>query len=362
MAITFEAIPILETVSHVDVEQLGNQNLYAVISGCTVTESASDMVVTVAAGVALVNGVVTTVAGNTITLVADATNKRWSYATINSSGTAVLVSGTPAASAAVAPTKPDPAGKTILKMYLVEAAQTIADNVAVAPDKRIITSPPTALEAAEQQFIETGTYKGFATLGAPTGSASYSNSLVVGLGFSIVADATTATVTVSTGDGANKIGMWKFSTGATTNEDVGVIGPRTRFDADWTLVWRGEIPSSASQTVIIGAKVTDNVFADENNIIAFRVSGTGNIVGVCDASGTESTRDSGATGAAECTLRIEVRSNGSIVRFYKDDVQIGTDVTTNIATNSMYVACGIVTATTADKILYTSELAYWREV
>jgi hypothetical protein len=138
MAITWEAVPALETVSHIDLEQAANQNLYAVVSGCTVTESASDMVVTVAAGVALVNGVQVTVAGDTITLVADATNKRWSYATIDSSGDVILVSGTPAASALVEPTKPDPAGKTILKMYKIEAAQTIAADIAVAPEKRII--------------------------------------------------------------------------------------------------------------------------------------------------------------------------------------------------------------------------------
>ncbi len=167
MALTFESIAALEYVSHVDVEQLGNQNLYAVISGCTVTESVSDMVVTVAAGVALVNGVIVTVAGNTITLVNDATNKRWNYATINSSGTAVVVLGTAAASAAVEPTKPDPGGRTILKMYKVEANQSIASDIAVAPDKRIIAPQGTqnggtiasagALPVTHQYHVVSGT-------------------------------------------------------------------------------------------------------------------------------------------------------------------------------------------------------------
>jgi hypothetical protein len=155
--ITWEAVPATEYVSHIDLEQATNQNLFAVISGCTVTESGANMVVTVAAGVALVDGAVVTVAGNTITLVSDASNKRWSYATINGSGTAVLVSGTPAASAAVEPTKPDPASKTILKMYKIEAAQTIAANIAVAPEKRIMALTPSPIALVGSSSTPTST-------------------------------------------------------------------------------------------------------------------------------------------------------------------------------------------------------------
>ena len=144
MAITYEAVPANEYVSHIDVEPLGNQTLFSVVSGCTVSESASDMVVTVASGEVLVNGTLVTVSGSTLTLVADPSNKRGCYATVNSSGAATVVGGDAATSGAVEPTKPDPDGKVILKMYKVEAGQTIAANVSVAPNKRIITAPTAA--------------------------------------------------------------------------------------------------------------------------------------------------------------------------------------------------------------------------
>lgn len=138
MAITYEAVAANEYVSHIDVEQLGNQTLYSVVSGCAVSESASDMVVTIASGTVLVNGTSTAVAGGTITLVADPSNKRWNYATVDSSGNAQVVLGDAAASGSVEPTKPDPSGKVILKMFKVEAGQTIAANIAVAPNKRVL--------------------------------------------------------------------------------------------------------------------------------------------------------------------------------------------------------------------------------
>jgi len=140
MAITYEAVPANEYVSHIDVEQLGNQTLFSVVSGCTVSESAANMVVTVASGVVLVNGASVVVAGGTLTLVSDPSNKRWCYATVNAAGAATVVVGDPATSGAVEPTKPDPSGKVILKMYKVEAGQTIAANVSVAPNKRILAT------------------------------------------------------------------------------------------------------------------------------------------------------------------------------------------------------------------------------
>ena len=144
MAITYEAVPANEYVSHIDVEQLGNQTLFSVVSGCTVSESAVDMVVTVASGEVLVDGASVVVAGGTLTLVSDPSNKRWCYATVNAAGTATVVVGDPATSGAVEPTKPDPSGKVILKMYKVEAGQTIAANVSVAPNKRILTASTVA--------------------------------------------------------------------------------------------------------------------------------------------------------------------------------------------------------------------------
>lgn len=219
------------------------------------------------------------------------------------------------------------------------------------------SAPVTKLPNIIQQFVETSGQKGFFALGAPANLA-YTTGLWVGAGFSTLISATSGAIT---GTGTVNVGSWQFSTGATSGEFGLVSGPLLDDAQDWTMVWRGVIPSAASQEWFFGAK-TNASAADENNIIAFRVSGTGNIFGVCDSSGTETTRDSGATGATECTLRIEVRSAGTIVRFYRNNVQIGADVTTNIPTGNLIAVNGIRNTTTADKVSYTYDLYGWREV
>lgn len=209
-----------------------------------------------------------------------------------------------------------------------------------------------------QDFVEGGVNKGFIALGPASAAGSYADGDHVGLGFIVQEDVTSAVVGST---GTPNLGAWTFGTGSTSGEDAGVIGPYRAAANDWTLVWRGNIPSAASQTIFIGCRTTGGTFADENSIIGFRVSGTGNIFGVCDSGGTETTRDAGATGATECTLRIEVRAAGTIVRFYKDNVQIGADVTTNIPTGTLITAAGIVNSTTADKTMFTHDLYGWME-
>ena len=250
----------------------------------------------------------------------------------------------------------------LTRLGIGTALQQIRTNAgATAPEW--FTPTGASLESDAQTFVETSGYKQFFSLGPPVnGNANaYANGALVGLGFAITKDATTASIAAETTTGVD-YGAWKFATGATASEDAGVTGPLTEYKNDWTLVWRGRIPSAANQTIVIGSIASGLLFADANNFIGFRVLGTGNVVGVVDSAGTETTRDTSATGATEMTLRIEVRSGGTIVRFYKNNAQIGADVTTNIpTTNSMRIACGVQTSST-DVNFFTHDLFGWREV
>ena len=90
----------------------------------------------------------------------------------------------------------------------------------------------------------------------------------------------------------------------------------------------------------------------------------GEIVGVVDNSGSETTRASGVTpdGATEHTLRIEVREAGTIVRFYLDNAQVGADVTTNIPTGVLYALCGLRNNTASSVTMNTADWFGWREI
>ena len=118
---------------------------------------------------------------------------------------------------------------------------------------------------------------------------------------------------------------------------------------------------------MIGAQASSSDFADANGLIAFRVSATGTLQGVCDSAGTETTRDTSFTpdGTTEMTLRIEVRSGGTIVRFFRDNVQVGADVTTNIpASLAAVMVCGIDNGASGANRTITATFDWfgWREV
>src|SRR5690606_16195371 len=133
---------------------------------------------------------------------------------------------------------------------------------------------------------------------------------------------------------------WLFQVSA-SGDDAGVLGPRVFYQNDATLSCRVAIPAGTNQTALFGF-IRGTSYTDQNDLIAFRVTGAGNVIGVCDSGGTETTRDTGATGATEASYRIEIRENGTIVRFYKDGVQVGADVTTNIPTDTgIRVGAGI---------------------
>lgn len=92
-------MPIADTLG----ENWANVNTHAVIGGCGVTLDGTDLTLDIAAGAIMANGAPVTVAAqaNALTLAADSSNPRWSWVALNTSGTAVLVSGTAAATPSI---------------------------------------------------------------------------------------------------------------------------------------------------------------------------------------------------------------------------------------------------------------------
>lgn len=126
-------------------EIFGNIANYNVVEGCAVTYDGSDMTVDVAAGTITHNGtqVSVSVQANAVTLVADATNPRWSWVAVNSSGTAVLVSGTAAADPAV----PDYGDTVPLALILIEADDTVANSITSKYDVRLFAPRDSATDS-----------------------------------------------------------------------------------------------------------------------------------------------------------------------------------------------------------------------
>lgn len=112
--------------SHTHPEMAGNNQTYGVIGGCAVTLDAANLTLDIAAGAIVHNGTPVTVAAqaNALTLVADATNPRFALISLDSSGTAVLTSGT----AASAPVPPDLGDYVPLMLVRIAAAATIASS------------------------------------------------------------------------------------------------------------------------------------------------------------------------------------------------------------------------------------------
>lgn len=153
MTITWQAEDNVEPIADTTIEGIANFNAYSVTSGCGLTYSAANMTVTVAAGSVLHNGTTVTVAGNTVTLVSDATNPRWTWIGIPSNGTAAIVSGT----AAATPTVPEIGDYVPLALVYVQANLAIANSATYKLDKRVIyTGLPAIMTTAGDMVYASG--------------------------------------------------------------------------------------------------------------------------------------------------------------------------------------------------------------
>lgn len=86
--------------------------------------------------------------------------------------------------------------------------------------------------------------------------------------------------------------------------------------------------NSATRTILIGLKPTVNA-NDENEFLGFRIVNNGNIIGVSDAAGVETTRDSGLAGSAAPGTRYNLLMKGraGTIQFFVNGAQVGVDMT-----------------------------------
>lgn len=163
--ITWEAQDLIEPIADSTIEGIANLTNYNVLDGCGATYSGVNMDKTIAAGTITHNGVLVAVAGGSVSLVSDPTNPRWTYTGINSGGTAVIVSG----SAAATPTVPESGDIVITGLDLVQAAQTIANNITYKLDKRVLVSAKPVLKyvTATQTFSASTSFVDVVAAGSP---------------------------------------------------------------------------------------------------------------------------------------------------------------------------------------------------
>jgi hypothetical protein len=311
----------------------------------------------------------TAYAGGTVTAdPADATNPRRDLVYYDQTGAVDIATGTATAvTSTTGPALPILTADQIAVAELYVDANAVTIEAGDITDRRQSDSPAPdtgTISSTAQEFVEGGAYKGFWGSGPASGGAhTYVTGDLVGLGCQLLQTATSAmTADADAGDAVT----WLHSTGTTSDSDTGLVGPRLAAANDWTMVWRGTLTTGAAiRCECIGAaSVPYFVFDTTSGVIGFRVITTGEIVGVVDNSGTETTRASGVTpdGATEHTLRIEVREAGTIVRFYLDNAQVGADVTTNIPTGVLYALCGLRNNTTSSVTMNTADWFGWREI
>lgn len=164
---------LVEPIAAETIQAIANMAGFSTISGCAATYSGVNMQKTIASGSVLHTSAATAVAGNTVTLVSDPTNPRWTYTYVTSGGVAAIVSGSPAATPAV----PDPGANPTNGLDYVQAALTIANNATYKLDKRVLFPAPgegfAALryKTATQQFTTDTT---FADVVAANGTLKFS--------------------------------------------------------------------------------------------------------------------------------------------------------------------------------------------
>lgn len=166
MSYLYQCVDGSEPVSDTFGEQVAATNQYGVFSGNAITYSASDMVVTVGDGTIVHNYTTLAVASDTVTLVADTSNPRWSWVARDSTGDLVLISGDPAAVPAV----PELGDNVASALVYIQANQTIASNCAQKIDKRVPFTFATKYKSTTQTISASTSY---ADVTATSGTFSF---------------------------------------------------------------------------------------------------------------------------------------------------------------------------------------------
>lgn len=124
----------IEPIAADTIGAIANFSQFNTLNGCGATYSISDMKVTIAVGAVTHTNAYTAVAGNDVTLVSDPSNPRFTYIYFNSSGVAVIISGSPSATPAV----PDFGANVTGQLVYVQGGLTIAGNATYKLDKRVM--------------------------------------------------------------------------------------------------------------------------------------------------------------------------------------------------------------------------------
>ena len=198
-------------------------------------------------------------------------------------------------------------------------------------------------------------------LGAAPNSATFANGAQVGIGYSYE-----FTGTGSAADGAFFLETHSFATGGTQNSDSGVSGALT----DEILLLRlialiffdTNTVFQAGDNALVGYGPVVNDFSDQNDILAFRKNGTGNVFGVADNGGAETTRDTGSSSTGT-PLIVGIRVlAASTAQFLLNGALLGADVTTNVHTGNLTHIAGLTNISAAsDRSMDIGGMFAWSE-
>lgn len=248
-SVTFEDTN--EQIGQFDFETLADARNYNVLSGCGATYSASDLTVTIAAGVVTHNGLRVTVAGDTVTLVPDplAANPRWAVISVTGAGAVQISHGT----AAAVPAKPDPGDATILYAVKVPAALTIANSATTKLDKRFSGAYPlTNYSESVATDTSSGTTHTIDLNDAPVHALTLTDNCTLTFSNPIATGRASSFTLILTQDatGSRLVTWpasvdWAAATAPTLTTTVAAVDVLTFFTVDGGTIWYGQVAGQA---------------------------------------------------------------------------------------------------------------------
>ena len=202
------------------------------------------------------------------------------------------------------------------------------------------------LESLSRGFVQDGAYQAFFWVSAASGVASADP---VGLGCRALIDSTGSLTNSST------TGLTTALTASGNGNDAGLYGPYVPGGRGFTVSAQLVANNVASQSVFLGATSGSDFLDTTANLIGFRVSGTGNYIGVCDSGGVETTRDTSVVPDGSTVQRLTIRRVGSTVQFFRNGAQVGADVTSNLTASALITVCGVQSTTAATKSMHFAD-------
>jgi hypothetical protein len=286
--------------------------------------SPAAMNVKVAAGVLFVSGAIVSQAIQTTgTITAPVGNPRIDRIVVDAiTGAVSVITGTPAGS----PTAPAiTAGKLPVAQVLLQTSSTTITNSMIT-DERIGTGASSGSSTKKTRWNHH--FNGDAT-DIVTGVVGYitSNGLLLATAGTLAHNAANHSLTgTGTGSVRPDIGIYNRVSA------VNAYSTAWKASADPMLIMRCCPTGSSASDRFAGLAGAQIAGAAPTNGIYWRFNTSGNYIGVCRASGTESTVDSGiaATAGTQRVLKAVVSAGGTSVQFFVDDAAVGSPVSTNI--------------------------------